>query len=269
MWGRLLQELQCLSAYYGGHLRSAIWKMQKEMTCFWELFHLFKCVCVFLYYVSVSGSFPPLFPLLRLVVHISLVDEPWFLSPSQLLPFSLPCVSTSYFVSDCFNCIFARSLSPLSPFLIIMAELVCSTSLAPAVIIGWVLGALGILQDSSIILEGLWEVLRGTGRAFGSSGDTEITGEVLSSLEGGFRECCMVPGGSAGHLCWRSEGRTQGWLSGVPTLFPITLSSWAAQIWFAVSYGNVTWIYVTLNINRSPIRWVKRKLSNSSSFTLT
>lgn len=23
MWGRLLQELQCLSAYYGGHLRSA------------------------------------------------------------------------------------------------------------------------------------------------------------------------------------------------------------------------------------------------------
>lgn len=185
-----------------------MWKMRKEMTCFWELFHLFKCVCVFLCYVSISGSFPPLFSLLRLVVHISLVDEPWFLSPSQLLSFSLPCASTSYFVSDCSNCIFAHSLSPLSPFLIIMAELVCSTSLAPAVIIGWVLGALGIPQDSRIILEGLWEVLRGTGRAFGSSGDTEITGEVLSSLEGGFRECSMVPGGSAGH--WEIQGQDTG-----------------------------------------------------------
>lgn len=185
-----------------------MWKMRKEMTCFWELFHFFKCVCVFLCYVSISGSFPPLFPLLRLVVHISLVDEPWFLSPSQLLSFSLPCASTSYFVSDCSNCIFAHSLSPLSPFLIIMAELVCSTSLAPAVIIGWVLGALGIPQDSRIILEGLWEVLRGTGRAFGSSGDTEITGEVLSSLEGGFRECSMVPGGSAGH--WEIQGQDTG-----------------------------------------------------------
>lgn len=185
-----------------------MWKMRKEMTCFWELFHLFKCVCVFLCYVSISGSFPPLFPLLRLVVHISLVDEPWFLSPSQLLSFSLPCASTSYFVSDCSNCIFAHSLSPLSPFLIIMAELVCYTSLAPAVIIGWVLGALGIPQDSRIILEGLWEVLRGTGRAFGSSGDTEITGEVLSSLEGGFRECSMVPGGSAGH--WEIQGQDTG-----------------------------------------------------------
>lgn len=60
--------------------------------------------------------FPHTIPFLGLVRYISLLDEPWLLTPSQFPPFSLPFISTSYFVSGCPKNTLAHFLLSLSPF---------------------------------------------------------------------------------------------------------------------------------------------------------